>query len=158
MFLFSLMIDRIGHFRIAPTICFKTRLSAKPLICKPDCFFSCRWNKKGFALSLVSKVRVFWTRKWPIVCWYVRWWLPSVGKHGKAPNSKSAIIAVVNISVNRKLYYFFAARNQVIRFGEKTHRWIRIVLFSGFLFWPNAGLRMLKSALHSNGSVLLLRG
>ena len=28
---------------------------------------------------------------------------------GKAPNSKSSIIAVVNKSVNRKLYYLFAA-------------------------------------------------
>ena len=49
----------------------------------------------------------------------------------KAPNSRSAIIAVVNISVNRKLYYFFAARNQVIRYirySEVSFQWDANVL------------------------------
>ena len=46
----------------------------------------------------------------------------------KAPNSKSAIIAVVNISVNRKLYYFFAASNQVIRYSEVSFQWNANVL------------------------------
>ena len=42
----------MGYFRIVPNLCFKARLSAKLLIWK--WFF----HKKGFALSLVLKVRV----------------------------------------------------------------------------------------------------
>ena len=50
----------IGHFRVTPSLCFKTRLSAKPLIWK--CFFIL----KGFALRLVSKVRIIGTQKWTV--------------------------------------------------------------------------------------------
>ena len=48
-----------GHFS-CPSLCFKERLSAKPL--KSTHFFI----KKDFALILVLKMRVFGTRKWPI--------------------------------------------------------------------------------------------
>ena len=55
---------RIGYLRVAPSLCFKPRLSAKPLIWK--WFFYSHANKthfhekkKGLALSLVLKVRVF---------------------------------------------------------------------------------------------------
>ena len=47
----------VGYFRVASSLCFKARLSAKPLTL---------FHKKVFALGLVSKVRVFGTRKWPI--------------------------------------------------------------------------------------------
>ena len=49
-----------GHLRVAQSLCFKERLSAKPL--KSTHFFM----KKDFALILVLKMRVFGTRKWPI--------------------------------------------------------------------------------------------
>ena len=51
----------LGHFRVVPSLCFKAKLSAKPL--------TWRWvlHKKGFTLNLVLKVRVFGTRKWPIL-------------------------------------------------------------------------------------------
>ena len=48
---------------------------------------------------------------------------------GKALNSKSSIIAVVNISVKRKLYYFFAARNQIISYSEVSFQWDANALF-----------------------------
>ena len=58
----------IGHFRVVLSLCFKVRLSAKPLIWK--CFFShankTHFHNKGFALGLILKVRVFGTQKWPI--------------------------------------------------------------------------------------------
>ena len=60
----------IGHFWVSRGLCFKARLlSAKPLIWKR--LFSCanvnetRYLKNVFAFSLVLKVRVFGTRKWP---------------------------------------------------------------------------------------------
>ena len=59
----------IGHFWVSRGLCFKARLSAKPLIWKRP--FSCanvnetRYLKNVFAFSLVLKVRVFGTRKWP---------------------------------------------------------------------------------------------
>ena len=62
-----------GHFRVASSLCSKVRLSAKPLIWK--LFFYCHANKTHlhnnvFAISLVWKVRVFGTRKWP-VAWFM---------------------------------------------------------------------------------------
>ena len=59
----------VGHFRVLPSRCIKTRLSAQPLIWK--WFFilvqiKIIFTKKGCALGLILKVRVFWTRKWPI--------------------------------------------------------------------------------------------
>ena len=50
------------HFRVAPSLCFKARLSAKLLIWKGTHFL-----KIDFALSLLLKVRVFGARKWRIV-------------------------------------------------------------------------------------------
>ena len=62
-----------GHFWVASSLCSKVRLSAKPLIWK--LFFYCHVNKTHlhnnvFAISLVWKVRVFGTRKWP-VAWFM---------------------------------------------------------------------------------------
>ena len=59
----------ICHFWVASRLCFKVRLSAKVLVWKR--FFYSHANKthfheKGFALSLVLKVRVFGTWKWHI--------------------------------------------------------------------------------------------
>ena len=78
-FLFSLLPYRsfsvtwsaalqIGHFRVPPGLCLKTRLSAQPLIWKN---FHSHANKthfhnKGWALGLILKAGVFGTRKWPI--------------------------------------------------------------------------------------------
>ena len=58
---------RIDHFRVASSLCFKARLSVKPLIWK--WFFILMhlklvFSNKCFALSLVLKVTVFGTRKW----------------------------------------------------------------------------------------------
>ena len=60
----------ISHFRVRRGLCIETRLSAQPLIWKS--FFHSHANKthlhkKGCALGLILKVRVFGTRKWPIV-------------------------------------------------------------------------------------------
>ena len=59
----------IGHFRVPPGLCFKTRVGAQSLIWKS--LFDSHANKthflkKGCAPSLILKVRVFGTRKWPI--------------------------------------------------------------------------------------------
>ena len=54
-----------GHFRLAPSLSFKARLSWY----ENDFFFQANkthFYKKGFALSRVSKVGDFGTRKWPI--------------------------------------------------------------------------------------------
>ena len=51
---------QIGHFRVPPVLCIKTRLSAQPHANKTH------FHKKGCALGLILKVRVFGTRKWPI--------------------------------------------------------------------------------------------
>ena len=61
----------MGHFRVPPVLCFKTRVGVKPLIWKSFFFFfshanKTRFHKKGCAASLILKVRVFGTRKWPI--------------------------------------------------------------------------------------------
>ena len=44
----------IGHFRVAPSLCFNARLSAKPLIYSHANITLL--HKKGFTLSLVLKV------------------------------------------------------------------------------------------------------
>ena len=44
-----------------------------------------------------------------------------------------------------------------IFFGEKYKEKNKVLLLSDIPLWQNAGLRILQSALHSNGSVLLLR-
>ena len=64
----------IGHFRVATSLCFKARLSTKPLIWKR--FFILMQMKlilatKVFALSLVFKVRLLETRKWPFSLSYL---------------------------------------------------------------------------------------
>ena len=54
----------IGHFLVSPGLCIKTRLGAQPLIWK--LFFilmqmkPMHFHKKGCALGLILKVRVFW--------------------------------------------------------------------------------------------------
>ena len=53
--------DLIGYFRVAPSLCFKARLGAKM-----GCYslaHKTHFHKKGFALSLILKVRDFGTRK-----------------------------------------------------------------------------------------------
>ena len=126
MFLFSLMIDRIGHFRIAPTICVKTRLSAKPLICK-GLFLLVQMKQERFCTQPRFQSEGFLELGNDLL--FVDTLDDDSHPSGsKAPNSKSAIIAVVNISVNRKLYYFFAARNQVIRYSEVSFQWDANVL------------------------------
>lgn len=55
---------RMVHFRVAPNLCFKTRLRAKLL--KRKWFFYSHCYKRGFALILVLKVRAIGTRKWPV--------------------------------------------------------------------------------------------
>ena len=65
-------ITSLGHFRVAPSLCFKAKLRANPLMgvnTKIICYFHAHktyFHKKGFALSFVLKVRVFGTQKWPI--------------------------------------------------------------------------------------------
>ena len=66
---FTYHLFAIGHFRAPPGLGIKTRLSAQPLIWK--WFFilmqiNSHFHKKGCALGLILKVRVFGTRKWPI--------------------------------------------------------------------------------------------
>ena len=63
----SLNILVISRFRVVQNLCFKARLSAKPLISK--CFFYSYANKtpfhnKGFARSRVLNGGVFETRNW----------------------------------------------------------------------------------------------
>ena len=64
----------IGHFRVPPGLCIKTRLSAQPL--KRKNFHShankTHFHKKGCALGLILKVRVFGSWKWPIDCGFKR--------------------------------------------------------------------------------------
>ena len=54
----------IGHFRVSPGFCIKTRLGVQPLIWKS--FFilmqikPMHFDKKGWAPGLILKVRVFW--------------------------------------------------------------------------------------------------
>ena len=58
-----------GHFRVPPGLCFKTRVDAQPLIWKSFVILmhvKLICTKKGCAPSLILKVRVFGTRKWPI--------------------------------------------------------------------------------------------
>ena len=54
-----------------PGLCFKSRVGAQPLIWK-IIFHShankTHFHKKGCAPSLILKVRVFGSRKWPIAC------------------------------------------------------------------------------------------
>ena len=59
----------MGHFRVPPGLCFKTRVGVKPLIWKS--FFILMQIKLVFTRKVVHqasfwKVRVFGTRKWPI--------------------------------------------------------------------------------------------
>ena len=53
--------EQMGNFRVAPSLCFKPRLSANPIDMKMI-FYShaneTHFHEKGFALSLVLKVRV----------------------------------------------------------------------------------------------------
>ena len=57
----------IGHFRDVASLCFKTRPSAKPFLCK--LFFiimqkkKTHFHRKGFPLGLFLRMRVFGTRK-----------------------------------------------------------------------------------------------
>ena len=65
----------IGHFRVPPGLCIKTRLSAQPLIRK--CYsilmqIKTHFHNNGCALGLILKVRVFGTRTWPITYLHIR--------------------------------------------------------------------------------------
>jgi len=55
------------HLRVAPSLCFKARLSAELLVLKKKIFHShlnkFHLHKKGFELGLVLNVRVFVTQK-----------------------------------------------------------------------------------------------
>ena len=61
----------IGHFRVPLGLCFKTRVGAQPAFDTEIIFHShankTHFHKKGCAASLILKVRVFGTRKWPIM-------------------------------------------------------------------------------------------
>ena len=66
---FAVFVSVLGHFRVSPGFCIKTRLSAQS--CYGNDFFHSHANKthfhkKGCALDLILKVRVFGTRKRPI--------------------------------------------------------------------------------------------
>ena len=107
--------------------------------------FLLKRNKKGFALSLVSKVRVLELGNDLLFVDMLDDDPHPSG--GKAPNSKSSIIAVVDISVNRKLYYLFAAPiirlsviarcllngNQMYELNRSTHcsvaRWTELFAY-----------------------------
>ena len=67
------MRPAIGHFRVPPRLCFKTRVGSA---FDMEIIFHSHANKthfhkKGCAPSLILKVRVFGTRKWPIICMIV---------------------------------------------------------------------------------------
>jgi len=60
--------NRLKIGRVAPSLCFKTRLSAKPLVWKWIFYYylnKTHIQNNGFAVTLVFKVRDFWTWKWP---------------------------------------------------------------------------------------------
>ena len=56
----------IGQFRFSSSLCFKVRLSVKPLIWKWVKLIFTNFHNKGFVLILVLKEAVFGTWKWPI--------------------------------------------------------------------------------------------
>ena len=59
----------IGHFRVASSLCFKVRLSARPLIWKWFFIFmqiKLTFTRKVLHLAFFLKVKVFGTQKWPI--------------------------------------------------------------------------------------------
>ena len=59
----------IGHFRVPPGLFFKTRVGAQPLLWKS--FFIPMQIKLIFTrTSLILKVKVFGTRRWPIKCFH----------------------------------------------------------------------------------------
>ena len=50
----------IGHFRVPPGLCFKTKVGAQPLIWKSLSHANkSHFHKKGCAPSLILKVRVW---------------------------------------------------------------------------------------------------
>ena len=53
--------NTIGHFRVPPSLCFKTRVGVQPLIWKSFSILMqiTHFHKKGCAPSLILKVRVF---------------------------------------------------------------------------------------------------
>ena len=59
---FSIPCLLIGHFRVPPGLCFKTRVGAQPLIFHSHANKT-HFHKKGCAPSLILKVRVFGTRQ-----------------------------------------------------------------------------------------------
>ena len=59
----------IGHFRVPLGLCIKTRLSDMEMIFHSRANMT-RFYKKGCALDLILKVRVFGTRKWLIRNFY----------------------------------------------------------------------------------------
>ena len=67
----------LGHFRVPPGLCFKTRVGAQPFIWKSFHSYASKthFHKKGCAPSLILKVRVFGTRKWAIT-WTFKNWAP----------------------------------------------------------------------------------
>ena len=64
---------KLGHFRVPPGLCFdlfqnEVRCSAFDIEISFHCHVNkTHFHKKGCAPSLILKVRVFRTRKWPIV-------------------------------------------------------------------------------------------
>ena len=57
-----------GPFRVAPRLCFKSEAKCNAIAMKRICYSpekETHFYEKGFALSHVSKVRVFATQKWP---------------------------------------------------------------------------------------------
>ena len=66
---YVLVFSRVVNRPFSSCLCSKARLTAKPVSMKMS-FNSLakktRFHRKGFALSLVLKVRVFGSRKWPV--------------------------------------------------------------------------------------------
>ena len=64
----------IGHFRVATSLCFKGEAQCKTIDMKMIFLLMQKkliFTRKGFALSLVFKVRVLETRKWPFSLSYL---------------------------------------------------------------------------------------
>ena len=67
-----LILMQCIYFPVTPSLCFKTRLSAKPLIRKLSVILmqirNIHFHNKGSALLLALKVRVFGRRKFRVAC------------------------------------------------------------------------------------------
>ena len=66
----QLLLNRPNCLKLSQSLCFRAKLSGKSLIWNGFFYFHANkthFHNQGFALSLVLKVSVFGTRKWPIV-------------------------------------------------------------------------------------------